>query len=332
MPQTVRTGRTITWGLSQFSRSENGTVAFGTPLTISLGVLLFAFSTGPRAAFVEAAAEIDVTPRPVAAIPPGTVIADRAPQGWSHLIVKSQPRIGADSRKEVSASTARLAGLFFTAMLADVKENREAGGDAPFGLSNVAVGLGTKINGRDTIVSSDTRAKLGANLGVIEGQVLAGSERRLQEMRCAARSRTMAVLDAPSLLLRNKRHRQVVFRYALLVDAKSGRLDALVWVLEEDPRTEAWQVAGAVQWLPPDKIDDCALHVDPDEFIFGVPTSKAFARAEMLRGRQVLDLPGDLKRLAAQSPLTGSAAASLEKGLRKRGHSTFSLAEDSGWQ
>lgn len=284
---------------------------------IAYGLLVLALLTGPCAAVAEAADEINVTPRPVAIIPPGTVIANRAPEGWSHLIIKSQPRIAAESRKEVPASTARMASLFFTAMLADVKENRQSGGDAPYSLSGVALGLGTRIDGRDTIVSSDTHAKLGANLGIIEGQVLAGSERRLQEVRCAARSRTMAVLDAPSLLLRNKRHRSVVFRYALLVDPKSGQLDALVWVLEQDPRSEAWQIAGAMQWLPPDKMDDCGLHVDPDEFTFGVPTSKAFARGEMLRGRQALDLPSELKAAAAQSPPTIASAATLEKGLRE---------------
>jgi hypothetical protein len=262
-----------------------------------------------------AAAEIDVTPRRVALIPPGTVIPDRAPKDWTHLIIKSHPRIGPESIGQVSASTARLAGLLFTAVLADVQAGRGAEGGVQFVLSNIAVGVGTRVNGRDLILSSDTQEKLGANLGFLEGSVLAAGERQLQQMRSVARSRTMAIVDAPGILLRDGRHRQVVLRYALLVDPKSGRLDTLLWLLEPGGRGPHLEPLSLMQWLPPDKIEDCVLHVDSNEFILGIPTSTAFAMAQIPQGRLAIAFPRELKATAAEAQFTPASAESLQRTL-----------------
>jgi len=262
-------------------------------------------------------AEIDVKPRRAALIPPGTVIGDRAPKGWTHLVIKSYPRVGAESRGKVSASTARLTGLLFTAILADVQPTGQPQSDVRFTLSSVAVGVGVKVNGQDMILTSDTQAKLGARLGFLEGQVLSGGDKQLEQIHCVARSRTMAILDAPSTLLRDKKHQQVALRYAVLVDPQTGRLDTLLWLLDREDRDESAEPLSRLQWLAPDKLEDCALHVDPDDFFLGIPGEKAFAMERMPQGRQALELPEELTSVAARAEFTPASALALERGLRK---------------
>lgn len=260
-------------------------------------------------------AEVDVTLRHVASIEPGTVIGDKAPRGWSNLILKSHPRVAPDSKDKVSASTAKYAGFLFTAILADVQPTQQPQG---FALSNFAVGVGTRLNGlQDVILSSDTQERLGAKLGFLEKQVLSGGEKQLTQMRCVARSRSMAILDTPSVMVVGGKHQKVTLRYMLLVEPRSGRLDTLLWALEDAERAEESEPLTPIQWLPPDKIVDCQLHVDPKEFTFGIPSSLAFAMIEMPQAQQVLQFPKQLKTTAAAMKFSAERAQALETGLRR---------------
>ena len=253
--------------------------------------------------------QFDVTLRRVASIPPGTVVADRAPEGWSHLVIKSRPRLSEESAKELPAVTARLATLLCTVILADVQ-----GRPGQFVLSHVAVGLGTEINRRDTIISSESLEKLGVKLGLLESQVLAGAEKQLALMRCTARSRTSAVIDAAGVLLRDKRHQPVVLRYVLLVDPATGRLDTLAWAFPREAENPAEPI-GPMQLLPPNKLDDCLLSIDKEAFLLGIPTSTAFAMKEIPQGKQIV-FPPELKVLAAEPRLTARQAQQLTSALR----------------
>ena len=261
-------------------------------------------------------ADVDVTPRQLDPIPPGTVIEDRPPEEWTHLVVKSCPRVADESIDKVSESTARLAGLLFTAIVADVKEEPQARQASRFSLSKVAAGVGTEVDGQDVVLSSDTQKELGADLGLLDRTALAGGEAHVQEICCVARSRTMLILDAPNVLLHEDKHRLVVLRYAILVDPKTGRLDTLLWLLELEDGGAYLGPVGPMQWLPPSKLVDCLLHVDRDEFILGVPTTKGFAMVQIPQGRQTLAFSQELKSTAAQSRLTRASARELERQLR----------------
>jgi len=263
--------------------------------------------------------EIDVTPRKLASIPPGTMIDDRPPAGWSHLIVKSQPRVGEETKDAISEPLARLAGLLFTAVVADVKQDAQ-GASAPgnYYLAEVAIGVGTDVHGRQIVLSPQTQEELGADLGFMERRTLAGGEEQLQQMRCMARSRTMAVLDSPNVLLRGQKHRRAIFRYLILVDPATGRLDTLLWTLESPADGQAPEAVGPVQWLPPNKLQDAVLHVDTSEFTAGiVPNAMGFALVQIPQGWRTLDLPEEWKSLVSQSPLTPDSARALQERLRE---------------
>jgi hypothetical protein len=249
----------------------------------------------------------DVTVRPLERIPAGTVIGNDAPTGWTHLLLKSHPRPGAGDVAQVSADHLQLAGLLFTALVAEV---RQEGGRHR--LARVAVGLGTRVGGKDVIITPQTQQSLGANLGLLARMVLARADEKLAGVVSVARSPSLAVFDAPNLMLRGGRHRPMVLRYAVLLEPTTGRLDTLVWLL--DP--EEGSSAEAAEWLPPAKVDEGVLHVDGREFTLGFPNERSFALCRLPAGQRRLTFPEPLRALACQPRLSEALAVDLEARLR----------------
>ena len=259
---------------------------------------------------------MDVKPRPIAMIRPGTVVGDRAPKGWTHLVIKSYPHISQESLPKVSATTARMASMLFTVMLAKVEGERKAGGFPRFHLAKVAVGVGTTVNGQEMVLTKATEAQLGADLGFIDRRVLAGGEDQLKKMSAVARSPSMAILDTPSFMFRKQKHIRVVIRYALLLDPATGRLTVLAWALEEDRKAGAAPL-GPIELLPENLVHRCPLHVDTNEYVLGFPTKRSFAMYTPPPGRKKIDPPEQTRRLAAAvPPFQPAQAEALQKQLR----------------
>jgi hypothetical protein len=270
-------------------------------------------------------ASYDVTPRALGRIPAGTVIDDGPPQGWSHLVIKSRSVAKEGDASEVPKLARDLAGLLFTAIVADVRPIQRDGKPAGYRLARLAVGLGTEIAGRDTIITADTQEELGADFGFIKAAILEKSEERLKAMQLVARSNTMAVCDIPAIMLVENAHAEIVLRYALLVDARSGRLDTLVWALPAakpgQDRT-ARDSLSTVEWLAPSMLEECVLHVDKREFVLGIPSERAFAIMHPPRGKHSLDfaelLPQrELREAACSRSFTLETAAALERALHR---------------
>lgn len=296
--------------LEQPLQSRSGLRPSGRGLFGILAVCCLTKSAFPQAA------NFDVTPRPLTQIAPGSVIDREAPKGWSHLIIKSQPRIGAGDVKKVTNQVNQLSCLLFTAVVANVQEDK-SGGPARYRLSGLGVGMGTKIKGKDVIITPDTQRKLGADLGFFARIVLNESTKRVQEVQAVARSDSMAVFDAPSLMLREGKHRPIIVRYALLVDRQTGRLDTLIWPIDRDDRGAYVGLAGAYEWLAPNKIEDCVLHVDGNEFFAGTPTESAFAMNRFPQGQKQIAIPDEDKALAVKARFSSVAAGELEAKLRE---------------
>ena len=114
-------------------------IVFFSVLAAAAGVVAWAWV--PAAAPAPGwGAAYDLSARPPEAIPPGTVVGSGAPPGWSHLVLKSQPRIRALEAGRVNAQTARMASWMFTAFLADVRPD-DAGRHR---LRAAALGLGRR--------------------------------------------------------------------------------------------------------------------------------------------------------------------------------------------
>ena len=124
---------------------------------------------------------------------------------------------------------------------------------------------------------------------------------------------TMALLDTPVWFRCGDDNRLVRYRYAMLVDPATGRLDNLLWRLGG----EGGGGLDEAILLKPDTLDPAELVVDRKKVSrFGVPGDDAFAVDKMPAGRAV-PLPADVRKLAAQTRFTADEAHALDTRLRK---------------
>ncbi len=72
-------------------------------------------------------------------IAPGTLVGDQPPRMWSHLVIKSLPRLASGDLETLPRSAFRTAALMRTVILADV--GRSAEDPTRFALRRVGVGL-----------------------------------------------------------------------------------------------------------------------------------------------------------------------------------------------
>jgi hypothetical protein len=255
-------------------------------------------------------------PRPLDRIPPGTVIIDRPPPGWSHLIAKVHSRVGAGDVDQVSDLVADLASFLFSAVVANV-ESHDKGGQVHYRLTRLAVGIGIRIDGRDIIISKETQKRLGANLDLLHRLGLGRAQDRLNQVLLLAQSDTMAVFDSPSQVFLNGRHQKGVIRHAVLVDEMTGELTTLFWFIARDEEGRYHRAVNFLDWLPPGKVDHCILHIDAREFVLGVITEDAIAWNELPSGPVQFAIPRTVEEIAIQPQFSRQMSQVLEKELRE---------------
>lgn len=254
--------------------------------------------------------DYDLAPRPPAEITPGTVVGTTAPAGWSHLVIKSLPRVRDDQRSFLPDITVEKAGWMFTAFAADVA--REPAGT--FAFRAIGLGLGAKGKARDMVVTSDTGRRLGADMGLFGGMILDKGYEVQRKAVVPLRSPGFALLDTPVWFRCGDANKLVRYRYALLVDRPTGRLDVLMWSLGADA-APCGQLAEVVR-IAPNTIDPAELVVDRRKVTrLGMPSDDAFAVERLPPGPR-RPLPDDLRALAGTTRFTPEAARSLETRLR----------------
>jgi hypothetical protein len=260
----------------------------------------------------------DVEPQALAQIPAGTVIPDGPPEGWSNLVLKTHCRVSAGDVNKFPRSAADAVAALFNAILADVEASPGPGGTPRYRLGKVAGGVGTRIGGRDVIVTPATQERLGADLNFVTRLTLDRHHKRAARTRVVVRSATMDVIDDPAFLFQGGSHRPVVLRFALLVRPTDGRLDTLVWRIDGSQRHGYEGAAGLVEWLSPSQVEQSELHADAREFTWGLPQKdSALALTALPHGRRQLAFTPALRDVAGRIPLTAEDAAALEGQLRK---------------
>jgi len=264
--------------------------------------------------------DYDVTARPPETLPPGTVIGTAAPDGWSHLVIKSLPRVRPGEEAKVPplarSLTVRMTRWMFTAFVADVRPVRH-GRHTRYHLRAVALGLGTTVNGQDVVVTPQTAKQHGVELDWITRQILDRGYATQSLATIVVHGPTFALMDTPVWFRCGTKNRLVRFRYALLVDAPTGRLDVLVWLL--DPEGGCGGTAEAAV-LFPDQIDEAELVADPQGFdALGIANEATFGVDRLPAHRAKITLPAGVWQLATRTRFTPEQAHELESGLRQLG-------------
>lgn len=250
-------------------------------------------------------------------VPPGTIVGKEAPANWSHLILKSFPRVAPQHKSLVSESTYRLSSIVFTSVLAKVEVI--PGTNPPrYALGDIGLGLGTNVRGQDMVLSPETQSRLGANLGFQERIVLSECYKRQAMARQIVRTDTMAIIDTHAVIRQNGEHRLGKVRYAVLLDPRSGQIATLTWGVDADRQGQPQRAITHLEWLPKNKVTDCLLYVDRRHFTLGIPGDLAFAVDGAPRGHSQIPLTQELSVLAGQPRYTPQSAQKLETILRQQ--------------
>lgn len=262
------------------------------------------------------AADYEVTARPPETIAPGTVVGSTPPEGWSHLVVKSLPRVRPGTEAIIPAiarsQTVRTTRWMFTAFAADVRPETR-GNETRYHLRAIGLGLGTSVGDRDVIITQETAADHGVRLDWITRQIITKGYEIQRLAVVVVHGPTFAVLDTPVWFRCGGGNKLIRYRYALLVDAPSGRLDVVLWPL--DP-------GGCFATLPavrvaPNAIDAAELVPDPKGFdALGLASDSTFGVDRLPTPNTPVTLPADLRPLAERTRFTADDARELEAALR----------------
>lgn len=264
------------------------------------------------------AADYDTTARPPERLPPGTVVGTGPPDGWSHLIIKSLPRVRPGTEGLIPplarSLTLRMTSWMFTAFAADVRPVAHGGGTR-YHLRAIGLGLGTSVGGRDVIITPETARQHGVELNWVTRQILERGYATQDLALIVVHGPAFALLDTPVWFRCGSRNRLIRYRYALLVDSQTGWLDVLLWPL--DPEGECPD-PGTVVRLGPNTIDEAELIPDPAGFdALGLASDSTFGVDRLPPYQTRFSLPPELRRLATQTRFTPSDAYELESALRQ---------------
>lgn len=257
---------------------------------------------------------IDVRPRNVERIPPGTVVGRHHEGTWNRLVLLARPRLAAGDVERVSRTVRDYATRFPVVVMARVEQ--EAGSSpGRFRLGGVGLGYCTSILGEDVVISTDTHERLGARLDLIGKIVLGQNEKCLDDARIIASSDTLMIFDVRAIVLREDMHRDMVVRHMVWVSSPSGKVAALIWLLDEDAQVGYRLAEDVLHAIAQDHVEDRVIHVLASEFTLGVPSARAFALIRMPQGKVIQASP-DLARLAVLPRYTEESLREFVDRLR----------------
>lgn len=253
--------------------------------------------------------EADRKGEPLSLIPSGTIVKDQPPDNWTHLLIKSKPKVHSGAIDKLFDFEKDYVSYFFLATLVRV-DNKGTSARPNHVLDAIALGVGTTVHGQEIILTPDTQADLKANLSLPARLVLKGMCNKQKEARYVFHGTTFALFDTPSVMKRPRGNAEVVLRYALLIDRKTGHLDCLVWGI--DPTETQAPSFGPIQWLAQNSVQTVPIYVDPHEFgPLGRPGPNAFAAEGLPQGQAEIPIPADLAPLLARDNYSLSEASTL---------------------
>jgi hypothetical protein len=243
---------------------------------------------------------------------PGTKIDEAPPQGWTHLVLKSIPRLASGDLDSLPGMATSTATMFRTTLLADVRPVGE-GANRHFALRRIGLGLCVPFKGHDTVVLSQTAAAQGIDLGMVGRTVLDRAEQELRRGRLVARTATFALFSAPAMMQVGTTHREVLLRYAFLVAPTTGALQTLVWTIDPDPSRRV--VARNMVLINPSLIYECGLDVIAQRLLGAVPVNWSFAMRSLPTG-QPRPMTPELQAWSVRDVRTPLEADELEGTVR----------------
>ncbi len=237
-----------------------------------------------------AADDAPFSPRPMTVIEAGTVVDDPERDRWNRVVLLATPRFTSGDTDDVSESIKEAVTGFTFAILATVRptEASAAEDDAPprHTLAEVGVGYCMRVNDRLTVISPDA-AIAGVALDFLGRQVLNAKHKSLGEIACVGKHSGAVVFDAPTLMLRDDDHEELIVRHLVRLDPQSGLCSTCAWLVTADDDGGTTPVEEPLRIIDGGTLEERPIHVDGRRFTFGLPTKKAFAVEDLPPGKRV---------------------------------------------
>lgn len=252
---------------------------------------------------------VSVTPTKLEMIPAGTVIGDKAPEGWTNLIYISTPVLSEQDLKQAPRMASFYAQLLRYVLLTKVDKK-----DSAFILEKVAAGFAVDLKGKQTIINS--KKTFNADLGAFGNRLLSESEKAFErDVQQVAATPTMRLIDDRQFVRHGKDHVKMIIRHSIFVDPKTGRVNTLVWLMEEKG-DQTILAEKEIQLLPEGLHEKYRVSVKPAAFgLLGIPDEDAFARMQIPQGKGIPFTPA-LRKPAGLKEFTQEQVTELEKALR----------------
>lgn len=239
------------------------------------------------------AAGITAVPR----VPPGTVIPDESAPRFNRVVYLAVSHItSGDAEKVPSVIRARVP-MFTLTLLATASNTSPAGAPPSYRLAEVGVGYAVPINGRLTVVDTESPPSA-AGIDMLGRQVLSANGRNLGSLRSVGKTDTLQVIDIDALVRVGNQHATLTMRHFVWADPATGRVASCVWLLQKRPDGRLAPMANPPRWLQENTRDTRRIHVDASKFVLGVPTKEAFALASLPPGIELAWTPR-LQQLAS---------------------------------
>ncbi len=260
-------------------------------------VVLFAVAlTWSTAVAYSQESELTGRGRPLAIIEPGTQVGNQKSRRWNRTILLARPRIASGDTDAISSSIKNSVAKFTLSILATVNLQQAAPEDGAVNsgpargkyiLSEIGVGYVAEVGAKSIVISSDAASKLGLKLSFVESRMLAENEKQIEQLRSLVHTTTLAIFDAPAIMVRDQRHQEMTVRHLIWIDPDSGRTATLVWLLRQLGTGINIVETEPLQLIAEATYEDRAIHVDGNEFFLGVPSKRAFALEKLTPGQPI---------------------------------------------
>ena len=259
-----------------------------TPFLVAVGPSDECSGSGPTAGLLVANA-LGMSQPKLAPLKPGLRIAKKPPEGWSHLVFKSIPRLATGELGSLPAGSRKTATLFRSVVLANVKPVDI--NEKDFELTQVGVGIcipDPQDEDQDIVVSADTLDALGLrHITTVQRMVLDAAEAEMAEGRIITRTATFALFRSPVTLLEpGPKHSKVDIYYAFCVNRTTGRLDVATWTMRPESGAQQAPVA-MIKLARQAVVFSCELDVRAKRILGTVPYSWSFAMRDLPPGKKL---------------------------------------------
>ncbi|MCA9133009.1 MAG: hypothetical protein KDA45_07630 [Planctomycetales bacterium] len=261
---------------------------------------------------------------PLPLIAAGTPVDAPQAERWNRIVLLARPRIASGDVQALSSSIQKSVSSLVLTILATVESHPadvrpgETKPPRQFRLRELGLGYATDVQGELRVVSVAAAGQMGVNLGFVGRQMLAENERQLAAVRTVVRTSTLTMFDTRAIMLRQGRHQEMVTRHLVWLDSRSGRLGALLWLLQRPAAGEPQRLVDEpLRWVAAGTREDRAIHVDGQEFsLLGIPREQAFALQDLPPGKSI-PWTDEARRLAARESYDSESLRELTVAINQ---------------